>query len=314
MSEEKKIRAIFLDRDDTIVDDPGYISKPEQVNLLPGVGDALGRLSLLGYKLFIITNQSAVARGMVTEEDLSKIHEKLLSMLEAKGITIEKVYYCPYHPEGIIEEYKKESYLRKPNPGMLFAARDEMNIDMEKSWMIGDSFRDISSGKAAGCRTILINPPQNPRHRKPDEPAADYEAVNIKEAANIVKMCHQKNRTVAKVAVEQDKGERMNDSVANIGRSVKSVQHLGSGEVPKLLKEIRQAIVSANAIKKDNLFSILKMVCGLFTAIAGLCMIIALIKLIGSEKQDLSVLKPLGFAICFQLMAIMFYIVNKDSK
>jgi D,D-heptose 1,7-bisphosphate phosphatase len=314
MGDNKKIKAVFLDRDDTIVDDPGYISKPDQVKLLPGVGDALRRLRLLGYKLFIITNQSAVARGMVTEDELAAIHEKLLSLLSEKGVTIEKIYYCPFHPEGIVDDYKKESYLRKPNPGMLFAARDEMDIDLEESWMIGDGFRDVSAGKAAGCRTILINPPLNPRKRGPNDPVADYEAVNIKEAANIVKMFHQKNRSEALKAAQAPEDTSTTRQPSPEIVQPRPVQHLGSGEVPKLLKDIRQAIISANTVKKDSRFSRLKAVCGLLTAIAGMCIIIALIKLIGSEKQDLSVLKPLGFAACFQLMAIMLYIVNNDSK
>ncbi|MFI4910555.1 MAG: D-glycero-alpha-D-manno-heptose-1,7-bisphosphate 7-phosphatase [Sedimentisphaeraceae bacterium JB056] len=314
MSENEKIRAVFLDRDDTIVDDPGYITKPEQVKLLPGVGDALRRLRLLGYKLIIVTNQSAVARGMITEDDLSLINNKLLSLLDAKGIKIEKVYYCPFHPEGIIEEYKKESYLRKPNPGMLFTARDEMDIDLEASWMIGDSFRDVSAGKAAGCHTILINPPLNPRKKGINDPAADYEAVNIKEAANIVKMYHQKDRGSNQTAVISKEKVHTPSKQPVQESPMKNVQHLGSGEIPKLLKDIRQAIISANAAKKNERFSILKAVGGALTAIAVMCIIIALIKVIGSEKQDLSVLKPLGFAACFQLVAIMLYIVNSDSK
>jgi D,D-heptose 1,7-bisphosphate phosphatase len=311
---DNKIKAIFLDRDDTIVDDPGYISKPEQLRLLPGVIDALKRLRLLGYRLYIVTNQSGVARGMISEDDLAVIHNKLLSMLDAGGVKIEKIYYCPFHPEGIIEEYKKESYLRKPNPGMLFTARDEIGIDLEASWMIGDSFRDVSAGKAAGCRTILLNPPLNPIKRKLNDPSADYEAVNITEAANIVKMFHQKNRSDTLNASQASENDHQTNKHTAAQPEVKNVQHLGSTEVPRLLKDIRQAIISAGAVKKEQRFSMLKAVCGLLTAIAGLCIIIALIKLIGTSKYDLSVLKPLGFAACFQLTAIMLYIVNNDSK
>lgn len=94
MDENNKIKAVFLDRDDTIIEDPSYLTKPEQLKLVAGAGDALRRLRLLGYKLYIITNQSAVARGMITEQELEKIHDKLLSMLLAEGVKIEKVYHC----------------------------------------------------------------------------------------------------------------------------------------------------------------------------------------------------------------------------
>jgi len=315
MSENNKIKAVFLDRDDTVIEDPSYLTKPEQLKLMPGVTDALRRLRLLGYKLFIVTNQSAVARGMITEEDLDKIHDKLLSMLAADGVKIEKIYHCPFHPEGIIEEYKKESFLRKPNPGMLFAARDEMDIDLEQSWMIGDSYRDIIAGKAAGCSTILINPPTNPRKRKPDEPAADYEAVNIKEAANIVKMFHQKNRVTEPLPQSQPQSSSPEPQPApqqNAANPAASMPN--TPDTVRLLKEIRQAIVSLNAPKKSPHLSLSKVAAGAAQALVILCLVIAVIKLIGSQPQDLSVLKPLGFAVVFQLMTMMFYFNNYDSN
>ena len=89
--------AIFLDRDDTIIEDPGYINDPEQVKLLPGVTDALSQLKKMGYKLVVVTNQSAVARGMVSEEVLEEIHERLRKLLGRKRVYLDGIYYCPYH-------------------------------------------------------------------------------------------------------------------------------------------------------------------------------------------------------------------------
>lgn len=317
MDENNKIKAVFLDRDDTIIEDPSYLTKPEQLKLVAGAGDALRRLRLLGYKLYIITNQSAVARGMITEQELEKIHDKLLSMLLAEGVKIEKVYHCPFHPDGIIEEYKKESSLRKPGAGMIFTARDEMNIDLEQSWVIGDSYRDIAAGKNAGCRTILINPPMNPRKRKPEEPAADYEAVNIKEAANIVKMVSQKPKLEPAARSEhiapQQAQEPHSQADQNTAPPAQAV-NLASPDTVKLLKEIRQAIISLNAAKKSPRLSVWKIACGAAVSIAFVCIVIALIKLPGSEKHDLSVLKPLGFAAVFELTAIMCYIIGSDTN
>lgn len=302
MSENNKAKAVFLDRDDTIVDDPGYITKPDQLKLLPGVGDALRRLRLLGYKLVIITNQSAVARGMITEESLQKIHDKLLGMLSNEGIKIEKIYHCPFHPEGIIEDYKKDSDMRKPAPGMLFAARDELNIDLSESWMIGDSYRDIAAGKAAGCSTILINSPTNPRIRKIDDPKPDHIAVNIKEAANIIKMMQRK-----------EKQTQSSDTESSEPKLFRNNQQRMSDDAIRMLKEIRQAILSMRTSRQSAHFSLFKAASGIAQAITLLCVLIAVIKLFATQPQDLSTLKPLAFAGVFQLMAIMFYIVDNDN-
>lgn len=193
-------KAIFLDRDNTIIDDPGYINHPNQVTLLPGAAGALSDMRSMGYKLIIISNQSGVARGIVTEDILSEIHEKLYQLLRKEGVFIDGIYYCPFHPEGVIEKYRKESHLRKPQPGMLLLAAEEMDINLAHSWMIGDSYRDIEAGKRAGCRTILINSPTNPTIKDYSDPEADSIAVNIREAANIIKMCVRDGKLPFKVA------------------------------------------------------------------------------------------------------------------
>jgi len=185
-------KAIFLDRDDTLIEDPGYINDPEQVKLLDGVPEALIQLEALGYKLIVVTNQSAVAHGIVTENVLGEIHDRLKQLLADKNAFLDRIYYCPYHPEGVVPKYCKESNSRKPSPGMLLKAADEMDIDLSQSWCVGNSSRDIEAGLRAGCKTILIDMP--PAHQR--QPASslslagvnpDYKAVNIKEAVNIVK-------------------------------------------------------------------------------------------------------------------------------
>lgn len=185
-------KAIFLDRDDTLIEDPGYINNPEQVKLLEGVPEALIQLKALGYKLIVVTNQSAVAHGIVTEKVLGEIHDRLKQLLADKNAYLDRIYYCPYHPEGVVPKYRKESDLRKPSPGMLLKAADEMDIDLGQSWCVGNGSRDIEAGVRAGCKTILIDLP--PSHQKPIRPSVtltrvnpDYKAVNIKEAVNIIK-------------------------------------------------------------------------------------------------------------------------------
>ncbi len=184
-------KAIFLDRDETLIEDPGYINNPEQVKLLDGVPEALIELKALGYKLVVVTNQSAVARGIVTEKVLGEIHDRLRQLLSRKNAFLDGIYYCPYHPDGVVPKYRKESDCRKPNPGMLHQAAAEMDIDLGQSWCLGNSLRDVQAGRRAGCRTILIDAPS---HHRPSGSslfqagvAPDHRAVNIKEAVNIIK-------------------------------------------------------------------------------------------------------------------------------
>jgi D,D-heptose 1,7-bisphosphate phosphatase len=193
-------KAIFLDRDGTLIEDPGYINHPDQVKLVDGAAEALIEFGSMGYKRVVVSNQSAVARGLVTEKVLGEIHNRLKQLLAEKGAYLEKIYYCPYHPDGAVARYRKESEWRKPNPGMLLAAAEEMDIDLKQSWIIGNSGRDIETGFRAGCKTILIEGPLS--HHKsvePDQPKPDYKAVNIKEAVNIIKQYH---RSISKAIPE----------------------------------------------------------------------------------------------------------------
>ena len=176
-------RAVFLDRDKTIIEDPGYINDPEMVHLLRGAGEAVRMLKQAGYLVVIVTNQSGVARGMVSEERLAEIHDRLLAELGACGAAVDKIYYCPYHPEGIIEPFVRESDLRKPAPGMLLLAAKELGIDLHDSWLVGDSARDIEAGQRAGCRTIRLT---HGGETGDDEPQADITVNDILAAAELI--------------------------------------------------------------------------------------------------------------------------------
>jgi len=150
--------AVFLDRDNTLIHDPGYLRDPGQVRLVDGAADALKRLRGGGYMLVVVSNQSGVARGYLTEEDVAAVHRRMLELLAERGAGVDRIYYCPYldGPEAVIEAYRRDSELRKPRPGMLLLAARELGIDLSRSWMIGDSERDVDAGRAAGCRAILV--------------------------------------------------------------------------------------------------------------------------------------------------------------
>jgi len=119
---------------------------------------------------------------------LGKIHKRLNGLLEEGRAHIDKFYYCPYHPDGAIAKYRKESDMRKPAPGMFLLAAEEMDIDCSQSWAVGDSYRDVTAGRQAGCRTILIKSSLKPPIKKLGDPEPDKIAINIKEVVNIIKM------------------------------------------------------------------------------------------------------------------------------
>lgn len=148
--------AIFLDRDGTLIHDPGYLSDPEGVELLSGVAEGLAALQAAGFVLVICTNQSGIARGKYTVEAYEAVAARLNDALAATGVQIEKAYYCPFHPEGSVPAFAHEHPLRKPAPGMWYAAVEELDLDPARSWSIGDGERDIVAGKRAGTRGILL--------------------------------------------------------------------------------------------------------------------------------------------------------------
>ncbi len=155
--------AVFVDRDNTLIHDPGYLRDPNQVRLLDGVAHGIKRLRDAGYLVVVASNQSGVARGLLTEADVACIHARIQELLHHSGTQIDAFYYCPYLPgdEAVRPEYRVDSDLRKPRPGMLLLAAREHAIELARSWMIGDSPRDAQAGRAAGCRTILITGPKD---------------------------------------------------------------------------------------------------------------------------------------------------------
>ena len=178
-------RCVFLDRDNTLIADPGYISSPEQVHLMPGVGDALRNLRRGGFKLVLVTNQSGIARGLLSVADLERIHAELRRQLQEQGASLDAIYYCPFHPEGTVAPFGRESIDRKPSPGMVVQAAVELDLDLGASWLVGDSGRDIEAGRRGGCKTVLLAAAGKQGGEENDCPP-DYLAGNMMEAAGII--------------------------------------------------------------------------------------------------------------------------------
>lgn len=148
-------RAVFIDRDGTVNEERDYLYRPEEFVFIPGAPQAIRRLNEAGFLVIIVTNQSGVARGFYTEEDVLLLHRHVAALLEEYGARVDGWFYCPHHPSGR-GSYALPCRCRKPMPGMLLEAARRFDIDLEASFMIGDKLVDLEAGKAAGCRSILV--------------------------------------------------------------------------------------------------------------------------------------------------------------
>ena len=148
--------ALFLDRDGVVTVEKGYITDPDDLELIDGSSDAICMFTKLGMKVFIITNQSAVSRGMMTIERYFEIENRLNEMLSEQNAKITKTYFSPYHKDGVIPEYAVDHISRKPNPGMLLQASEEYEIDLSRSWMVGDNITDYWSAANASLEGFIL--------------------------------------------------------------------------------------------------------------------------------------------------------------
>ncbi len=185
-----KQRAVFLDRDGTLVHPRRYPSRPEDLHLYDGIGPGLRNLQKAGFRLVVITNQAGIARGYFTETDLQRMHEYLAMQLAQLGVRLDGIYYCPHHPAGVIPELSVRCDCRKPQPGMLLQAAADLSLDLHSSWFVGDILDDIEAGKRAGCRTVLVD--LGTEHlpeqciRRPD-----FIARDTSHALQIISACEQ---------------------------------------------------------------------------------------------------------------------------
>lgn len=149
-------KAVFLDRDGTINKEVNYLYKQEDFVFIPRTEEAIRIFRELGYKVIVITNQAGVARGYFSEKDIKILHQHMKDLLAAEGAYIDSYYYCPHHPEGSVELYKKECTCRKPNIGMIEQAVKDFEIDLSDSIIVGDKEIDIQTGKNAGIGTCVL--------------------------------------------------------------------------------------------------------------------------------------------------------------
>lgn len=332
-------KAIFLDRDDTLIKDPGYISDPNQVALLDGVPEALQAFRKMGFQLVLVTNQSAVARGIITEQQLQSIHERLDSLLAQQNCQLDNIYYCPYHPDGTVEKYRQTSVDRKPNPGMLLKAAKDMKLNLETSWCIGDRISDIEAGARAGCRTIMISKTSPVSDATADSQKPDFIAVNLREAVNIVKQQQRSERKRSRASSTKKKttpeteastesptptaspkesdAAPANKAKAKISTTTHNLEKITTEAPPpetNRTEQMLQAIQDQlHGFQRHNMFdefSVFRLIAGITQMVVILCLVIAVWLLIGTEKQYESVFTALGFAMVFQMMSLTFFIIR----
>ncbi len=181
---------IFLDRDGTINQEVDFLSSPDQLQLIPGSADAIREANTLGLKVIVVTNQSGIARGILTEERLSEIHHLLIHKLKEQNARIDAIYYCPHHPDAVESKYKKDCDCRKPNTGMIRQAAKEFGINPATSFVIGDRMIDVQLGNNVGATSIIVLTgygKQELEYCRQNNVHIDYVAQNLLDAMNHVK-------------------------------------------------------------------------------------------------------------------------------
>jgi D-glycero-D-manno-heptose 1,7-bisphosphate phosphatase len=148
--------AVFLDRDGTMIEEHGYIGSLDLIHPFPWTAEAIARLTAAGFAIVVVTNQAGVARGYFDEAFVERAHRHLDALMRAAGATIDAYYYCPHHPEGIVEGYRRVCGCRKPAAGMIQAAAHDLALDVARSFVVGDKWLDVRLAEAAGATGVLV--------------------------------------------------------------------------------------------------------------------------------------------------------------
>jgi D,D-heptose 1,7-bisphosphate phosphatase len=154
--DDKKNRAVFLDRDGTINEDVGYLSRLEDLKIYENAAEAIRLIKENGFLTVVVTNQSGVARGFFSEDFIITVHDKMNEYLKERGASLDALYYCPHHPRYGNEIYRRECSCRKPQPGLLLRAAEDLDIDLRRSYVIGDMPRDMDIASKVGARGVMV--------------------------------------------------------------------------------------------------------------------------------------------------------------
>ena len=181
-----KRQAVFLDRDGTINVEKDYLHKIEDFEFIPGASEAIKRLKDAGFLVIVVSDQSGIGRGYFDEHAVDKLHRYVQSELAGYNTSIDAFYFCPHHPEKGIGNYKIICDCRKGEPGMLLQAAKEYNIDLQKSFMIGDKLTDIEAGQRAGCQALLVLTGYGERAAANPDLSAVEKCLNLDRAVSLI--------------------------------------------------------------------------------------------------------------------------------
>lgn len=179
-------RAVFLDKDGTLIEDIPYNVDPGLIRLGAGAAEGLPRLVAAGFRLIVISNQSGVARGRFAEEALGAVGDRLRDLLAELEVTLTGFHYCPHHPEGTVPRYAVACRCRKPQPGLILEAARAHGVALESSWFVGDILDDVEAGRRAGCRTVLIDNGNETEWRSSPLRRPDFMAADLAQAARLI--------------------------------------------------------------------------------------------------------------------------------
>ncbi|WP_425093894.1 D-glycero-alpha-D-manno-heptose-1,7-bisphosphate 7-phosphatase [Tropicimonas sp. S265A] len=176
--------AVFLDRDGTLIELVHHLTEPDDVRLIPGAAEAVKALRRAGFYIVIVTNQSVIGRGKLTEAGLAEVHAEMHRQLATEGTNVDAIYFCPLAPT-IKDPTVIEDPMRKPGPGMLLQAAREHDLDLARSWMVGDTISDMLAGQNAGCRSLLVATGYGDRV-PPDAPGITARVPDLAAAADLI--------------------------------------------------------------------------------------------------------------------------------
>jgi D-glycero-D-manno-heptose 1,7-bisphosphate phosphatase len=169
--------AVFLDRDGTLIEEAGYLDRLERLVFFPYSVDAVRLLNRAGFAVVIVTNQAGIARGIVREAFVAEAHQHISERLEAGGARIDAFYYCPHYPEGSVERYRTACDCRKPQPGLLRRAAQDLDLDLSRSFVVGDRWHDIEAGHLVGARSVLVRTGLGTREEARPQPGLTPDAI-----------------------------------------------------------------------------------------------------------------------------------------
>ena len=291
--------AIFFDRDNTLIVGNDYLGDPSEVKLVRGAAAAVARARRMGFATVIVSNQSGVARGLFDEAAVHAVNQRLEQLLAADDSTavIDRQEFCPFHPEGTVEAYRKESDLRKPKPGMILSAAEALALDLGRSWLVGDAPRDIEAGRAAGCRTILFTDhtlAPSPAVEAESAVAPDFTAGSLTEAMDIIE-AHRESP----IAVESSK--------STLAQSAPAIDPPPLARVEATLDQILNELRRRDAAELDD-FSVSKLLAGIVQVLA-----LGLVFMAYLNRDDVDRFYPLLlFSLFVQMLVVALLIMGRQ--